>query len=90
MNDFEAFRETAEDGLLRTLDHEVELMLAAPRTYQPTTTGVLHCIECRRPWLDPNDRWRLKMTDDSPPVAVPYCARCATREFGPAIPRKRS
>lgn len=48
-----------------------------------TSTDVLCCIECHRPWLDPDERWRLKVTDDSPPETVPYCARCANREFGP-------
>jgi hypothetical protein len=94
MDEFGVIRETTEDVLLRTVDHEVELMLAAPRTHQPSTTGpstagVLHCIECRRPWLDSDERWRLKVTDDSPPETVPYCARCASREFGPAVSRKR-
>lgn len=58
-------------------------------TGRPITT-VLCCIECRRPWLDTNERWRLKVTDDSPPETVPYCARCAIREFGPALPLKPS
>ena len=71
MNDFGNFREG-------------ELMLAPMRIDRPAPVEVLHCIECRRPWLDPSERWRLKVTDDSPPETVPYCARCATREFGPA------
>jgi hypothetical protein len=44
----------------------------------------LACIECRRPWLEPSERWRLKVTDDPSPEIVPYCPDCATREFGPA------
>ncbi len=90
MNDFETIREFTDEAPLRTSDHDVELMLAPLRTRRTATTDVLHCIECHRPWLDPAERWRLKVTDDSPAETVPYCARCATREFGPAIPRKRS
>lgn len=50
----------------------------------------LECIECRRAWLDPAERWRLKVTDDTPAEIVPYCADCATREFGPARRATRS
>jgi hypothetical protein len=41
----------------------------------------LVCIECRRVWRDPNERWRMYITDDEPPEAVPYCGVCAAREF---------
>jgi hypothetical protein len=47
-----------------------------------TTTIV--CIECLRPWVERNERWRLKVLDDGEPETVPYCPDCATREFGPA------
>lgn len=90
MNDFGTIGGFTDEGPLRTSDHDVELMLAPLHTRRTTTTHLLHCIECRRPWLDPAERWRLKVTDDSPPETVPYCARCASREFGPAIPRKRA
>jgi hypothetical protein len=40
------------------------------------------CIECRRVWHDPRERWRMYVTDDDPPEAVPYCDVCAAREFG--------
>jgi len=89
MDDLEAVRELNDKASLRTPDRDVKPMLAALRTKRPTTTDLLTCIECRRPWLDPAERWRLKVTDDSPPEAVPYCARCADREFGPAIPQRR-
>ena len=93
MDEFGVIRETTDDVVLWPVDPQVELMLAArthqPSTTRPSTAGVLHCIECRRPWLDPDERWRLKVTDDSPPETVPYCARCASREFGPAVSRKR-
>jgi hypothetical protein len=49
------------------------------------TTVVVHqflCQECRRPWLDPVERWRLYLTDEEPVEAVPYCPACAVREFG--------
>ena len=48
------------------------------------------CIECHGLWLDPGERWRLKITDERPRETVPYCPQCATREFGPvrALPRR--
>jgi hypothetical protein len=50
--------------------------------------AALRCIECLRPWVDPVERWRLKITDDAQPETVPYCPDCATREFGPARPSR--
>lgn len=47
------------------------------------TKQALLCQECLRPWLDRTERWRLYLTDETPPVAVPYCAECAAREFDP-------
>ncbi len=47
------------------------------------TVSTLRCIECLRSWTIPSERWRLKLTDDATPEAVPYCPECATREFGP-------
>ena len=44
-------------------------------------TQPLWCQECRRPWLDPRERWRVYLTDDDPAEAVPYCPDCAHREF---------
>lgn len=58
----------------------------------PTHSGLqssLTCVECRRPWLDPSERWRLKVTDEEPRTPVPYCLACATREFGPPRARRR-
>jgi hypothetical protein len=49
-----------------------------------TTTVIVRpflCQECRRPWLDPAERWRLYLTDDEPVESVPYCPHCAAREF---------
>ncbi len=46
------------------------------------STQLIECIECHRPWQVPTERWRVYVTDDDPPVAVPYCADCAEREFG--------
>jgi hypothetical protein len=43
----------------------------------------LVCIECRRVWSDPAERWRMYITGDEPPEAVPYCNVCASREFDP-------
>jgi hypothetical protein len=42
---------------------------------------LLVCEECRRAWLEPHERWRLYLSDDEPPEAVPYCPECAGREF---------
>jgi hypothetical protein len=41
----------------------------------------LVCIECRRIWRDEGERWRMYLTEDNPPEAVPYCNVCAAREF---------
>ncbi len=43
----------------------------------------LTCIECRRAWLDPAERWRIYLTSDLLPEPVPYCADCASYEFDP-------
>lgn len=42
------------------------------------------CIECRRPWLSEDERWRLKLLVEDPdaPETVPYCPDCHEREFG--------
>jgi len=45
-------------------------------------THVLTCIECGAAWLDSSERWRLYLTSDEPPEAVPYCPDCNEREFG--------
>ena len=39
------------------------------------------CIECERPWLVEQERWRLKVTDDRPSQMVAYCPECDRREF---------
>jgi hypothetical protein len=46
-----------------------------------SSTLVLFCVECRRPWLDPRERWRVYLDLDEPAHGVPYCADCAVREF---------
>jgi hypothetical protein len=46
-----------------------------------TPTLLLVCVECRRPWLDPQERWRMYLDSDEPAHAVPYCPTCASREF---------
>jgi RNase P subunit RPR2 len=43
----------------------------------------LVCQECRRPWLDGAERWRVYVTDDLERLTVPYCPECAHREFDP-------
>jgi len=42
----------------------------------------LTCIECGRPWDEPDERWRAKVTEDQTPELVLYCEACAEREFG--------
>jgi|EndMetStandDraft_7_1072992.scaffolds.fasta_scaffold892802_1 hypothetical protein len=44
-------------------------------------TLLLSCEECRRPWLDPCERWRLYLDPEEPGLTVPYCSDCAAREF---------
>jgi hypothetical protein len=41
----------------------------------------LSCVECRREWTDPSERWRVYLTSDEPPEPVLYCADCAAFEF---------
>lgn len=47
------------------------------------TKHLLLCQECRRPWLDPAERWRIYLTAETPSEPVPYCPTCAAREFDP-------
>jgi hypothetical protein len=56
-----------------TLMHEIST---------PTRQSRL-CQECRRPWLEAQERWRLYLTDEEPAEAVLYCPACAGREFDP-------
>jgi hypothetical protein len=44
-------------------------------------TEVLRCLECRRDWDDPHERWRLYVTHDEEPVQGLYCPACAAFEF---------
>jgi len=46
------------------------------------TESAIRCEECRRPWRDPGETWRMYLTDDAPAVPVSYCPGCAEREFG--------
>lgn len=50
---------------------------------QIATAPLCLCQECRRPWLDARERWRLYLTDEEPIEAIPYCPACASREFDP-------
>ena len=43
--------------------------------------STLSCQECRRPWLEPRERWRAYVAEGSPPQAIAYCPDCASREF---------
>jgi hypothetical protein len=52
-----------------------------PRELMQATA--LTCIECRREWLEPNERWRIYLTADARPEPVLYCANCAAFEFDP-------
>jgi hypothetical protein len=48
--------------------------------YQLVATEIT-CIECRRLWSVPSERWRVYLTEDEPREPVAYCAECAEREF---------
>jgi hypothetical protein len=56
-------------------------VISGPHPQYPLVSWSAVCIECRRPWLDASERWRVYLTDDDPPVPVTYCAACAEREF---------
>jgi hypothetical protein len=42
----------------------------------------LVCQECGSVWVESKERWRVYLSDDSPPLPVPYCPVCAREEFG--------
>ena len=42
---------------------------------------LLRCVECKRRWHDPVERWRVYFTSDNPPETATYCPACAVREF---------
>jgi hypothetical protein len=44
-------------------------------------TDELRCLECRREWADPGERWRLYVTHDDEPIQGLYCPGCASFEF---------
>jgi hypothetical protein len=44
----------------------------------PPATSLMTCIECRRPWLDDAERWRLLLAAGE--IGL-YCAECAAFEF---------
>jgi hypothetical protein len=48
----------------------------------PQSIQVIECIECARSWNIPTEPWRVYLSDDTPPEAVPYCPDCAAEEFG--------
>jgi hypothetical protein len=49
---------------------------------QPISTSTqLVCEECRRGWWTSSERWRVYLSDDTPPVPVAYCPECAHLEF---------
>jgi hypothetical protein len=41
----------------------------------------IRCLECRRPWLDLSERWRIYLSCECPPQTLTYCPICAQREF---------
>jgi hypothetical protein len=47
----------------------------------------LTCIECRRSWLEPTERWRMYSTMDDEPEVGLYCPICASFEFDGRLPR---
>ena len=55
--------------------------------------GLISCLECKRDWTDPHERWSLYVADDVEVVEIQadgaaelmvalYCPQCAAREFG--------
>jgi hypothetical protein len=47
----------------------------------------LHCAECGRPWLDPNERWHGALAvgdeaDEDAREVVVFCPDCAEGELG--------
>jgi DNA-directed RNA polymerase subunit RPC12/RpoP len=44
-------------------------------------TDELRCLECRREWADPAERWRLYVTHDDEAIQGLYCPGCASFEF---------
>ena len=45
-------------------------------------TEAFECIECRRQWDVPTERWRVYITDDEPPEATVYCPDWGSGESG--------
>jgi hypothetical protein len=41
----------------------------------------LRCLECRRPWVEPAERWRVYLSNEDPSEPLTYCPECAQREF---------
>jgi hypothetical protein len=41
----------------------------------------LECLECRREWLDPAERWRMYTLFGDEPEHGLYCPGCASSEF---------
>ena len=45
------------------------------------STTELHCLECRREWSEPSERWRMYRTFEDAPEHGLYCPICASYEF---------
>jgi hypothetical protein len=41
----------------------------------------LACQECRRPWLELEERWRMYVLAEEQAETLLYCPVCASREF---------
>ncbi len=48
------------------------------RTIQPVA---LRCLECRRMWVEPMERWRVYLSGEDRSQPLTYCPDCAQREF---------
>jgi hypothetical protein len=58
-------------------------LLGAPRLRElgePITITPLTCVECGRPWFDPDERWRSRLDVDD--KAWLFCPDCDEEEFG--------
>jgi hypothetical protein len=49
--------------------------------HEVAQSTALHCLECRREWIDPAERWRMYATHEAEPEVGLYCPLCASFEF---------
>jgi hypothetical protein len=64
------------------MSHDLRNDALTPDLEASIVVRPIACQECRRPWHDGRERWRMYVASFSPPLVVPYCPQCAQREFG--------